>query len=233
MNAKVKMATPATVTAPGGGGSYAYALALQAQAADRPKGERTRALLLKAVTELLDDRAPQDLTISAICGQAGLSNGAFYVYFSDRGVLLDELLTGFVGFQQAAMRAASRSGADDPVRAATHAYIALFRENRGLMRCLVHHLDGFPEAREAFHRFNRDWLERVVAAVERDLVRSGRAGAIPRAELMRRAYALGGMVDQYLSGLLLSEDPALRAVSGDAAAVLDTLDLIWQRGMQP
>ena len=216
-----------------GAGRYSYAAALAGQAADKPKGERTRALLLKAVSELLDDRAPQDLTISAICGRAGLSNGAFYVYFSDRGLLLDELLTGFVAFQQAAMRAASRAAPDDPVRAATRAYVTLFRENRGLMRCLVHHLDGFPEAREAFHRFNRDWLEAVVSAVERDLTRRGQAGAISHDELMRRAYALGGMIDQYLSSLLLSEEPVLLAVSGDETAVLDTLDLIWTRGMQP
>lgn len=210
-----------------------YAAALVAQAADQPKGERSRAQLLRAVCELLEERGPQDLTIAAICGCAGLSNGAFYVYFSDRGLLVDELLTGFVGFAQAAMRMASRGGAEAPVRAATRAYVTLFRENRGLMRCLVHHLDGFPEAREAFHRFNRDWLESVVSSVERDLARQGRAGAIARDELLRRGYALGGMVDQYLSSLLLSEDPALLAVSGDEAAVLDTLDLIWERGMQP
>lgn len=212
---------------------YAYAAFLAAQAADQPKGERTRAALLSAVCALLDDHTPQDLTIAAICGAAGLSNGAFYVYFSDRGLLLDDLLTGFVGYAQAAMRAASRARPDDPVRAATRAYVALFRDNRGLMRCLVHHLDGFPEARAAFQRFNRDWLEGVVSSVERDLARQGRAGAIAREELLRRAYALGGMVDQYLSSLLLSEDPALLAVSGDEAAVLDTLDLIWERGMRP
>jgi len=214
-------------------GGFSYAAALVAQAADQSKGERTRAQLLRAVCTLLDTHSPQDLTIAAICGEAGLSNGAFYVYFSDRRLLVDELLTGFVGFAQAAMRAASRGRPEDPVRAATRAYVTLFRENRGLMRCLVHHLDGFPEAREAFHRFNRDWLEGVVAAVERDLARAGQPGAIARDELLRRAYALGGMVDQYLSSLLLSEDPALVAVSGDEAAVLDTLDLIWERGMRP
>jgi uncharacterized protein YgfB (UPF0149 family) len=50
---------------------------------------------------------------------------------------------------------------------------------------------------------------------------------------MRRAYALGGMVDQYLSGLYLSRDDGIVAISGDAAAVVDTLTMIWQKGMQP
>jgi hypothetical protein len=39
------------------------------------------------------------------------------------------------------------------------------------------------------------------------------------------------MVDQYLSSLFLSKDPNLAAVSQDREAVLDTLTLIWERGM--
>ncbi|MGA7972982.1 MAG: hypothetical protein WCA36_09255, partial [Pseudolabrys sp.] len=69
------------------------------------------------------------------------------------------------------------------------------------------------------------------AAVERKLQRDGRADAIARPELLRRAFALGGMVDQYLSSLLLSQDPNLAGVSQDREAVLDTLTLIWERGM--
>ena len=129
------------------------------------------------------------------------------------------------------MRMASRAGVDDPVGAATTAYYELFRQNRGLMRCLVHHLESFPEAKEAFNRLNRDWLDAVVTSIQRRLRREGRADAVPREELLRRAHALGGMVDQYLSGLLLSEDPTLTAISQDRAAVLDTLTLIWKRGM--
>lgn len=212
-------------------GPSSYVEELARQSIGKPKGERSRAALLQAVCAVLDDHGPQELTIAAICGAAGMSNGAFYVHFKDRALLLDELLTGFVGFLQGRMRGASKDRPGDPVRAATHAYVELFRQNRGLMRCLVHHLDSFPEARAAFHRLNRDWLEGVVAAVERDLARRGQAGAIPRDELIRRAYALGGMVDQYLSSLFLSGDPALQAVSDDPEAVLGTLNLIWERGM--
>jgi hypothetical protein len=129
------------------------------------------------------------------------------------------------------MRAASENRPDETIRAATRAYFELFVQNRGLMRCLVHHLDGFSEAQSAFQRLNRDWIETVVAAVERKLQRDGRADAIARPELLRRAFALGGMVDQYLSSLFLSKDPNLAAVSQDREAVLDTLTLIWERGM--
>ena len=50
-------------------------------------------------------------------------------------------------------------------------------------------------------------------------------------EITRRAYALGGMVDQYLSNLFFSQDPGLIEISQDREAVLETLSLIWDRGM--
>ncbi|MCA1940502.1 MAG: hypothetical protein LDL26_05840, partial [Caenispirillum bisanense] len=54
-----------------------------------------------------------------------------------------------------------------------------------------------------------------------------------RDELLRRAYALGGMVDQYLVALHVHRDPTLAALSADREAVVDTLTLIWKRGMTP
>lgn len=210
---------------------HAYPQHLADDSKGRPKGERTRAQILIAASHVLDGTGPQDLTVASVCAAAGISNGTFYIYFADRHALLESLLTGFVGFLQSSMRAAGTLQPGFASRAATSAYFELFRQNRGLMRCLVHHLDGFPEARDAFHRLNRDWIETVVAAVQRRMRREGRGDALPAAELLRRAHALGGMVDQYLSNLLLSQDPHLAAVSHDPAEVLDTLTLIWERGM--
>jgi len=210
---------------------FLYPEALAAESRGMAKGERTRARIKKAASELLNDRGPQDLKVSDICVQAGISNGTFYIYFADRPRLLEDLLTGFVGFLQSGMRHASRTAPDDPIRAATGAYFELFRQNRGLMRCLIHHMDSFPGAKQAFHQLNKEWVETVVSSARQRLARDGREDSVPEDELKRRAYALGGMVDQYLSSLFLSEDPALAAVSRNDEAVLDTLTLIWKRGM--
>lgn len=195
------------------------------------KGERTRARIQAAACRLLDDAPPRELTVGAVAAAADLSQGAFYVYFADRAALLETVLIGFVAHLQARMRSAGHAEPDDPARAATRVYVALFERNRGLMRCLVHHLDGFEEARAAFHRLNKEWLETVVRAAERNWRREGRRP--DRAELMRRAYALGGMVDQYLSNLFLSVDPTVQALSADRAATIETLVDIWERGMRP
>lgn len=208
-----------------------YAAHLAQLPAGRTKGERTRVQLLIAACEALEESRPQDLTIASICAAAGVSNGTFYIYFPDRNALLGALLTGFTAFLQSSMREAVAHGREDPVRAATRAYFELFEQNRGLMRCLLHHLDSFPESLSAFRRLNREWVETVVASARRRLQREGREDAVAEAELLRRAYALGGMVDQYFSGLMLTDDPHLAEISKDREAVLETLNLIWERGM--
>jgi AcrR family transcriptional regulator len=169
------------------------------------------------------------LKISDLCRAAGVSNGTFYLYFDDRDALLSELLAGFVAYLQAGLLDSGEG--HDALRAATARYVHLFRRNKGLMRCLVHHHDQLPQARAAFHRLNHDWLTRVAAALGAQRKRDG-APELPQDEMLRRAYALGGMVDQYLSGLWLSRDPSLIAVSGDEDKVIETLTHIWKRGME-
>lgn len=195
------------------------------------KGERTRAAIQSALCHCLERSSPISLTVADICDQAGVAPGTFYIYFPDRNALIGDVALRFIAFMQTEMHKASRQRKVDPVRAATATYIRLFENNSGLMRCLLNHLDGIPEARTAFQTLNREWLESVVVTTERQWIQQGRR--VDHDELMRRAYALGGMTDQYLSGLLLSNDPNMQAISKDREVVIDTLTLLWQRGMEP
>lgn len=210
-----------------------YGAMLAHQCRDRPKGERTSARIRIAACTLLQHHAPQDLTIPALCKTAGIAHGTFYLYFPDRTALLTDVLLGFVRFLQDTMHRAGSQKPEDTVRASTTAYAEMFEHNAGLMKCLLHHHDSFPQARAAFHALNSDWIGRVVTAVRKRLVAQGRGGDITQDELQRRAHALGGMVDQYFSALVLSADPALIAVSARRADVIDTLCLIWERGLEP
>ena len=192
------------------------------------KGERTRTGLLIAAARFLAAQPMDRLTVAAICKSAGVAHGTFYLYFPDRHGLVGALLGAFVDRVQARMQAASRLPGD-PARNTTAAYMRLFEQEPGLMKCLVVGGDAFPEARAAFQRLNRDWAETVVRAQRR----RDPGHARPEAELMRRAYALGGMVDQYLHALHIAADPRIVALSKDRAAVLETLTDIWRKGMSP
>lgn len=211
---------------------FRFADRLVEQAAAGRKAERTQARIQGAACRLLDDRTANELKVAEICAEAGLAHGTFYLYFRDVRHLMVETLTAFVAFMQASMRGAARIGGRDRIRASNAAYVALFEENAGLMRCLVSRVDDFPEAAEAFQTLNRDWAATVVEARLRQLTRAGQASP-PREELMRRAYALGGMIDQYLIALFFGRDATLAEISKDRDAVVATLSLIWERGMEP
>ncbi|WP_297019046.1 TetR/AcrR family transcriptional regulator [Thalassospira sp.] len=213
--------------------SFSYAVALREAAQGQRRGERTRAEICVAACHLLDRESLFDLKVSAICKAAKVAHGTFYIYFSDRHVLVSDLTLGFVGFVQQAMLAVAEANSDSSIRATTAAYFMLFEQNPGLMKCLVHNIESFPEAQEAFQKLNREWITTVVTRIERRLARDGKQNDISHEELMRRAYALGGMTDQYLSGLLLIGDPTLVTISQGREAVIDTLSLLWQRGLEP
>ncbi len=191
------------------------------------KGERTRKDLMVTCAELLASEPFDRLTVSGLCKAAGVAHGTFYVYFDNLNAILAEVLGLFVDYVQIQMRSAARQG-KDPVRDTTAAYYALFKENAGLMKCLVMGIDAFPEARGAFQRLNNEWATTVV----RSLQRQKQAGHPEADEMMRRAYALGGMVDQYLTALFVTEDPWIAAISRDPESVISTLTSIWTKGME-
>lgn len=200
---------------------------LSGDRANLRKGERTRKDLMVTCADLLASEPFDRLTVSALCKKAGVAHGTFYVYFDNLNAILAEVLGLFVDYVQIQMRSAARQGSD-PVRDTTAAYFALFRANAGLMKSLVMGVEAFPEARGAFQRLNNEWANTVV----RTLKRQNRAIQTAEDEMMRRAYALGGMVDQYLSALFVFEDPWLASISKDPEAVIATLTNIWTKGMQ-
>ena len=220
--------TVPTLNADSTGFSFSAELATMAKAPK--KGEKTKIAIQVAVCKCLERVSLADLTIAGICDRANVSHGTFYIYFSNRNALVADVLMQFSAFVQAKMRQASKGESGRPARAATSAYMHLFEQNLGLMRCLLRYLDGFPEAQTAFQNLNREWLETVVASTANHLQQSGRP--IDHDELMRRAYALGGMIDQYLAGLLLDKDPNMEPFSQNRDEIIDTLNLLWERGME-
>ena len=83
----------------------------------------------------------------------------------------------------------------------------------------------YDPARAIFSAFNQEWIEQVVRAMRR---RQGAAGPTAR-DIRRRAYALGGMVDQYLAAIYLYEDRHVVATAGSIKEVVATLTAIWCR----
>lgn len=208
-----------------------FAHALLDGASGARKSDRTRARLQSAVCELLENAVPADLRVDQVCARAGTSHGTFYVYFPDIHTLLTRTLAEFVEFLEVSLHRAGQMHGDRP-RAVTRAYVDLFEANRGLMRCLVSRAGDLPEANQMFEALNRRWADMVADAG----VRYARANGHPapdRDELLRRAYAVGGMIDQYLITLFFGTDATLAALSEDREKVVETFTTLWSRGLSP
>lgn len=197
------------------------------EAAGKKKRDRTEAAIAAATCRLLDHTPLSALTISDICDAADIANGTFYIYFPDRNDLIGKVLLRFVDFIQVTMRQAGRAADGDRTWNTTAAYYDLFKANPGLMKCLVNHSDDLPEATRTFQKLNHEWITAVVTSLRRRQP----AIALPPDEQFRRAYALGGMVDQYLSALLLNRDPHLTRLSADRDTTINTIVEVWKKGL--
>jgi len=208
--------------------SYREVLLTQSAQDGLRKGARTEMRIRWAACELLEECSLSDLKVADICTRLEIAQGTFYQYFVDRDTLLSSLLESFVHFLSANMAAAAKGGRtyEETTRETTRIYCQLFVQNRGLMKCLLNHYESFPQARKILQEFNTNWIETVVKSIKRRRG-SRRSGHASDAELRRRCYALGGMVDQYLSYIYLQGDQDVTAVAGDIDTIVDTLDYIW------
>ena len=213
--------------------SYRDFLQTKADEEGMRKGIRTGLRIRGAACELLEGTTPDKLKIQDICTLTGIAQGTMYQYFADRDHLLATLLQEFAAFLHDRMEASTlgSTSPEESMQLATQMYCRLFEANKGLMKCLLHHYDAFPQARGIVAAWNKAWIDTIVGAI-RKRQRFTKGKHTGEVELRRRAYALGGMVDQYLAGIYLHGDAHLAAVAGDTRSVVRTLTFIWFKAFE-
>src|SRR4051794_8177372 len=125
--------------------SFVAALRQAAASPSLTKAERTRLRLLAAIAaRLIGGVEAAALRVSDIAAEAAVAHGTFYRYFADRQMAIEALLADFVRFLRDRLAESRIAGSSDVppgsrarVLAATLTYVRLFRDNAGLMRCLM------------------------------------------------------------------------------------------------
>jgi AcrR family transcriptional regulator len=204
---------------------FAAALLAQAEATSLRKVERTELRLLASIAlELMAGVERTDLKVAEVTRKAGLAHGTFYRYVPDMAAATARLIEDFSVFVHEKIAGARRgeAGSRERVKSATLLYARLFRRNAGLMRCLLGlGSDGLSFA-PSYQRLNRDWYGRVAAAI----ARQRDDGTAPR-DLLPAAYALGGMIDDFLRQVYLRNEPALAHLADDEEKVAELLTDLW------
>jgi len=193
------------------------------------KTDRTRARLLAALArELGSGLTWHDLKVAEVTRSAGLAHGTFYRYFPDMPAAVAALIEEFSAFVETHLetaRADPEAGARERVKAATLVFARLFRRNAGLMRCLTGLSAEETAFARAYRRLNRDWYGRVAGAIAR-----GREDGSTAHEHMPAAYALGGMIDEFLAQIYLRKEPALAHLADHEERIADILTDLWCSG---
>lgn len=203
----------------------------------KQKGQRTRERLKLAGARLLEANGIHELKAGDVSAEAGLAEGSFYLYFSDKTDLirsvLDEFLSMFYSLQVRGGTARG-SSAFESIRFANMIWIAFVRANAGLIRSAHQFADNDPAFADVFHTKNLRWHERIMRGVMR---RGGPAAAMSEPEMLLVVYFLGGMMDDIVRRLFVNPDQQLVGVLAAAKAsdetIADVATLLWLRVLSP
>lgn len=195
---------------------------------DGSKGERTRFRLKIAAISALAENGYQDLKVSDICRRAHVALGTFYIYFTDKSVIAAEALLDFGDALYLQAQSAARGSSDYQAILLTNQFFAAaYQRNCGLVRCLIQLEDLVPDFRQRWRERRLYWIKKIAASMAR---RSSHP-EIPDTLFMQIAYALEGMVFQYLYDVFVRQEPILQRHAGSSEHIADLLSVLWYRAV--
>lgn len=136
----------------------------------RGEGERLRATLLDAATELIaESENPENVSVRAVTRRAGVSPTALYLHFENREELFIAVSEACFAELGEAMSVAGEGAGDDPraqLVAIGHAYLRFARERPGHYAVLFQrHIT--PEPEEGESKIGMEVFEKLVEVVVR------------------------------------------------------------------
>jgi AcrR family transcriptional regulator len=192
------------------------------------RGRATRQRLKNALSRLLQDQAFHQIRLEDITREAGVRVSLFYHYFPSKiditQEVLSDLLAGFQG------DVGARPKGEHPLEAIHYAnqrMVALYSANPGAMRCLFEvHEESAPFA-SMWRNLTLDWNRRIAANLRRQFPDA----FADEAQYLSLAYALAGMVDNFLIEYFVYRNPTLQQAHPTADDVARFLTTLWLRAL--
>jgi AcrR family transcriptional regulator len=180
------------------------------------QGRGTRARLLHAAAEIIQEGGWVSASVGAIAGRAGVAAGTLYRHFPSKADLFLEVFRAVSEREMAAMRAAQESATSMAERfdAVVGTYASRALQNRPLAWALVYEpLDASVDIERLAYR--RIYCEGMAALIREGIA----AGAIPPQDAHLAAAAVVGVIAETLVGPLspiatdaASEEAIVRAI---------------------
>jgi AcrR family transcriptional regulator len=182
---------------------------------------------LAAATSLFEERGYAPVRIADITARAGLSQGAFYRYFTDRRALMLELMRQLTAEAFDFVRAPWDDA--DPMRSVlrtTQLYFEYYEAHRVLFGLLVELSQTDPEVGQIWAESRRAFYGRIAHSLQRGR-RAGRLRVDVDVDVA--AEMLGSMTEFYAFQRFVLADGVVKYVSTSEAA--EMLAKIWTAGL--
>lgn len=189
------------------------------------KGRRSKQVLMDAAREVFRENGFAYARVSDMAARAGMSNGAFYRYFTDKHDILMALLNELASELYEMSREPWQPG--DPehsVRETTRRYLELYRTHADLMRVEIEAAQTEQTVLEVW----QDTRARFYDRIARSLARAQKEGVV-RADIDTKLAAalLGGMTEHFAYLHYVLEEQPKRS----PAKLAEQVSRIWSHGV--
>lgn len=188
------------------------------------KGRSTLRALMRAAREILCRDGYAAARVGDIANAAGLSNGAFYRYFTDKRQIMLHVIDEFLQYSEEYVHVAF--DLDHPmvsVRESTERYMRFYADHADMWRAVVEAGQNDPDVEKLRNRVTDGWCERIAR-----MLRRGQAAGIVRTDLDCEvaSFLLGGMM-QFYAQHAFRPDGHLKTDAESVAAIATAL---WEHG---
>lgn len=227
MTTKKKQVSARPAVAPVGRKERRNAVSKKPAAPQTQRGNQTRDRLKEAAVRVLERIGYRAMRLSDIAAEAGVNVSLLYHYFSGKADLTHEILSELLESWRAqdASGGPSSSDAFESILRANKVMVTAYSRTPGLMRCLLHFDEEEAEFSELYRRVSADWSIRIA----KDIARRCPGVSLGDEQRLMIAYALGGMVDNFLFELYVDRNPNLVKVFSAPDDVAHFLAILWYR----
>jgi AcrR family transcriptional regulator len=184
--------------------------------------------LKSALLKLLQDHPFHEIRLEDITGLAGVRVSLFYHYFQSKIDLTQEVLTEIMNDFKVEVEDAPKSpGPLHAIHFANARMVNLYVTHPGAMRCILEARDGMAPFAPMWRELSLEWNRRIAESLSRKFTQSFQS---PQ-QYLALAYALSGMVDNFLYEYYVLENPVLRETYQTPDDVAVFLTVLWFRSL--
>jgi AcrR family transcriptional regulator len=193
------------------------------------RGNRTRDRLTAAAAKVLERVGYRSMRLADIAEEADVNVSLFYHYFSSKADITREILTELLDSRLTTGEEAGERTRDafDTIVEANLITVETYASTPGLMRCLLHFDEEEAEFSRLYRKVSLDWNRRVARAIAKRCPDA----ALSESQRLMIAYALGGMVDNFLFEMYVDRNPLVIEAFKSTREVAVFLAVLWYRAL--